>query len=122
MAGRSRSKRKSDNEQGEGQGGDFYLRQGKLLAADDLPAALADGLLDEIALLRVAIRRVFEHAASGEEQDLATWDRTLTTLSNAAARLAGLLRTQKLLHPQGDAVQDAVAQALKELTGELNLR
>ena len=48
----------------------FYARKMIPLELSDLDTALGDGLTDEIALLRVIIRRVFDFANDHEKQNL----------------------------------------------------
>ena len=75
----------------------FYARKMIPLELSDLETALGDGLADEIALLRVIIRRVFDYANDHESQTLETWSGSLNTLGAACTRLAGLLRTDQIL-------------------------
>ena len=74
----------------------LYSHKYKELEADALDAVVADGLANEIALLRVGIRRVFEYANEHDSQ-LTGWSETLNTLGAAATRLAHLIRTQNLI-------------------------
>ncbi|NMC53936.1 MAG: hypothetical protein GYA48_09920 [Chloroflexi bacterium] len=59
-------------------------------------------LSDEIAMMRVIMRRVFEQA--GECADLGEWSAALGALGAAASRMAGLLRTQKILAGGGSGL------------------
>ncbi len=77
--------------------GGFYSPRFANLELSDLDTALGDGLADEIALLRVIIRRVFDYANDHESQTLETWSGSLNTLGAACTRLAGLLRTDQIL-------------------------
>ncbi len=79
------------------------------------------GLLDEITLLRVLIRRVFE-AAHGEEDNLETWMKSLQTLGTACTRLAALIKLQKSMKGGEDSELAAVLnRALSEVTQELGM-
>jgi hypothetical protein len=98
----------------------FYSRQFHGLETQDLDSALLDGLEDEIALLRVIIRRVFDYSSSAE-QNLETWSTALSTLGAAATRLAHLLRTQKLLGGEDSTSSAALSEALAAVTKELGL-
>jgi len=98
----------------------FYSPRFSPLELHDLDSALVDGLDDEIALLRVAIRRVFD-LASDEGENSETWFRTLSTLGLASARLAGLLRTQKIIQGDTSSVASALSQALGEVCDELGI-
>jgi hypothetical protein len=95
----------------------FYSRNFKHLETSDLEVALLNGLDDEIAMLRVVIRRVFDYTHA-EKQNLNTWTTGLETLGAACTRLAHLLRTQKLLGGQESDMSSALSQALKEVTKE----
>jgi hypothetical protein len=85
------------------------------------------GLQDEIAMLRVSIRRVFERSTElGEEfadkgpgDELFALSQLLTTLGIATTRLAHMLRTQKFLNGgSDDPLEDLVGKVLDDLKGE----
>lgn len=77
------------------------------------------GLQDEIALLRLAVRRLF---ALSQEQDDGEAVKTLTALSAAAARLARIVQTQAQLSGASDGDLEALLmQALSEVRQELGL-
>lgn len=99
----------------------FYSRRFGELEAKDLDEALVDGLGDEIALMRVMIRRVFEYA-NDEAGDLEHWTGALSALGAASTRLAGLLRTQKILGVGENDVVGALTAALSEVTKELGIK
>jgi hypothetical protein len=97
----------------------FYSRRFKEAEKRDL-AAHTGGLEDEIAMLRVSIRRLLEWTpARGERVELAEAVARLNALGQAAARLAGLLRTQKRLAEGAGEVSSALSQALDEVMKEL---
>jgi hypothetical protein len=99
----------------------FYSRRFRNLEADDLDVALLDGLQDEIALIRVVIRRVFERA-SEEELDLDQLTRSLAVLGRASTQLANLLRTQKIISGADESLfTSALREALKDGHPELGL-
>jgi len=110
----------------------FYSRRFHEVEAADLEAALRDGLGDEIGLMRVMIRRVFEYAneeagdlgSSGKSptECLAAWTGTLSALGAASTRLAGLLRTQKLLGGNEDDALSALSLALGEVTRDFGCK
>jgi hypothetical protein len=75
----------------------YYSKRYSPLELKDLDTVITDGLQDEIALLRVIIRRVFDYANDHEHQDLNTWSGSLNTLGTACTRLSGLLRSNQLL-------------------------
>jgi hypothetical protein len=90
----------------------FYAKGCHPLELSDLSTALGEGLTDEIALLRVIIRRVFDFASDHESQTLETWSGSLNTLGAACTRLAGLLRTNQILGGGGpDDMLKELAQA-----------
>lgn len=74
-------------------------------------------LSGEIAMMRVVIRRVFEHVDNCG--DILEWSAALGSLGAASTRLAGLLRTQKLLAGGGSDVAEALSQALREVTSDI---
>jgi hypothetical protein len=75
----------------------FYSPRFADLELADLDAIFGDGLTNEIVLLRVIIRRVFDYANDHEAQTLEMWSGSLNTLGAACTRLAGLLRTDQFL-------------------------
>ena len=97
----------------------YYSRRYRPLELKDLDIVFSEGLTDEIALLRVIIRRVFEIANDCEEQDLDTWSRSLNTLGAAATRLAGLLRTNQIIGAQGGDMLAELTKAFGEVAHEL---
>jgi len=98
----------------------FYSHHFNSLELSDLDTALSEGLTDEIALLRVIIRRVFEYA-DFESQDMHTWSKALNTLGAASTRLAGLLRTQQLIAGDSADVVSVLSQAIGEVAHDLGL-
>lgn len=99
----------------------FYSRMFRDLESQDLETALREGLGDEIALMRVMIRRVFDYA-NDNAGDLEDWMGTLTALGSASTKLAKMLQTQKLLGgSDGDALS-ALSQALGEVTREFGCK
>ncbi len=99
----------------------FYSHRFNSLELKDLGTVLTDNLDDEIALLRVVMRRVFEFADKGE-QTLNDWSMTLSTLGAASTRLAGLLRTQQIMTggKSGDVV-DLLSEAIGVISHELGI-
>ena len=99
----------------------FYSRRFSDLERLDLDALLQDGLDSEIAMLRVATRRVFDLSQGVEDLDTASG--LLGVLSMASARLASLLRVQALLgDKQSDQTLSAISQALTEVMQEMKLK
>ena len=99
----------------------FYSKRYRPLELSDLDTALGDGLEDEIALLRVIIRRVFEYADEDDKQTLDQWSRTLNTLGAASTRLAALIRTQQVVSGGGSSVLDLLSEAIGGISHELGL-
>lgn len=86
----------------------------------DLSSALQDNLEDEIALLRILMRRVFEYADAAADS-LEEWEHALSTLGSAASRLAGLLRTQQAITGKSRDVVGLLSEAIGEVAHELGV-
>lgn len=99
----------------------FYSKQFRAQELKDLNLLLDAGsqvdLIDEIAMLRVTIRRTME-MANGID-DINTAIRWLGVLGASASRIAVLLRTQKILGPGRGGELDAISMALEQLSHEL---
>ena len=96
----------------------FYARQMRQAEANDLAAARQPGLLDEIAMLRIAMRRTMEQARDIDNLDQQV--EVLRALGMAAGRLAMLVRTHVLVSGQKKSAIDALLeQALDEVLHEL---
>lgn len=92
----------------------FYSGRFKKIELDDLDVVNA-GVQDEIALLRISIRRLFEHVTD-EGVDVETWINYLNSISAALARLSILLKVQAGL---GEDDQGAwLSAVLKDLNYE----
>lgn len=98
----------------------FYARQFAPLEQADLQNLLVGDLHDEIAMLRVALRRVLD--LSEGISDLAQAVRWLNTMSIAATRLASLLRTQRLLLGNDARLAETISQALSDVLKDFNLK
>ena len=99
----------------------FYSRRFKALELCDLDTILRNNLDDEIALLRVMIRRVFEIADSNAET-LDDWQSALSTLGAASTRLAGLVRVQQLSSGKSQNIEDLLAEAIGDAAHEISER
>ena len=99
----------------------FYSRRFKALEVRDLEAVLQNNLDDEIALLRVMIRRVFEFADS-QAETLDDWESALSTLGSASTRLAGLIRVQHLSSGKSQNIEELLAEAIGEAAHEISER
>ena len=109
--------KESKNKQNEAEHG-FYSKHMTRLEVSDLETALQDGLTDEIAMLRVSLRRTFSLAKGAitlEEAETA-----LSSLGFACNHLASLLRTQKMLSGEtassNDMITTAISQVIMEMT------
>lgn len=94
----------------------FYSRRFRNQEIADLEAMAAQGLQDEIDMLRVAARRVMELADGVDTLEDAI--AVLSTLSVAASRLAQLLKAQRALGAEGGEVAETLSQALKDVLKE----
>jgi hypothetical protein len=99
----------------------FYSRRFKALELCDLETILQNNLDDEISLLRVMIRRVFETADS-QAETLQDWESVLSTLGAASTRLAGLIRVQHLSSGKSQNIEDLLAEAIGEAAHEISQR
>jgi hypothetical protein len=98
----------------------FYARHFKPLESADLETAMLDGLQNEVAMLRVMIRRVVNLASSGEAaSDFETAIVALNTLGAASTRLAGLLRMERMITGDNTQVSGVLSKALDDVLSEL---
>jgi hypothetical protein len=99
----------------------FYSRRFRAIEMNDLDTVLTDSLDDEIALVRIIIRRVFEFADSDAE-NLDDWQTALSVLGAASTRLAGLLRTQHVLTGgSGSDVLSLLSESIGVVANELGI-
>ena len=98
----------------------FYSRRFTASEAEDLEARLCEGISDEVAMLRVVVRRLFD-ASSDDDQDLEKLMTTINTLGMAAIRIGSLLRLQHMLGAKEDDTTSVINQALKDIAKELRL-
>ena len=99
----------------------FYSRHFRGVESDDLDttAARLDTIDDEIQLVRVAARRVFERfevALDAETQVV-----LLDALGSASGKVASLLKTKKFLTGDAHGLDSALEQVLTEVAEELKL-
>jgi len=95
----------------------FYARNFSPAEHLDLEAAPSQCLSDEIALLRVLIRRFACQVLASDHADMAVSAHYLNTISDAMARLASLLRTDHLL---GGAEKSAYMKRFAEVIYAVN--
>jgi hypothetical protein len=95
----------------------FYASRMPRADVKDLESCTFDGLTEEIAVMRVAIRRVIELSAGAktfpEALDL------LRILSLASLSLTRLVRAQQLISPPQNSFELALSQAITEVAAEL---
>ena len=94
----------------------YYSRQFHQDEIQDLESGTWGGVLDEIAMLKVAIRRLFEQVEESPDPDACR--KSLGALGLAAVRLARLVELQKSLG-NGDELMLALSQALVEINMEM---
>jgi len=98
----------------------FYSRRFKKLEITDLDTAFEYGLDNEISMLRVITRRVFDLSEGFDKLDNAIC--ALNALGLAAARLSSLLRTQFLLEGDTSDLSSIISDALANVVNELNIK
>jgi hypothetical protein len=99
----------------------FYVGQFRAGEVADLQQA-SPGLQDEIAMLRVAIRRCFTSATDVEGNDLEGWVKALSALGSASTRLAHLVQAQQVLTGgAGDGFLAVLSSALTDVRKEMGL-
>jgi hypothetical protein len=96
----------------------FYERTFTNLEVQDLDT-LQVSIADEIALLRVATRRLTEYTRH-EDHNIETAIAILNAHGNATIRIASLLKTQRLLSTDNGAGA-VLAQALADVIKEFGL-
>lgn len=105
----------------------FYSRRFTAGDFEDLEARLSEGVSDEIAMLRVIVRRMFNaalesSAADPRDQDLEQLAATINTLSIAAIRIGNLLKLQRMLGTEENDTSQVISQALADIAIELKLQ
>lgn len=98
----------------------FYARSWKYRDRKGLEEVDPVGLADEIALMRVCIRRLAETFTPDlpQEQQM----RFMRTLSQAAYALNRMVRTQQLITPEEESeLRQVLNRALSEVTQELGI-
>ncbi len=85
----------------------------------DLEALGKTDLSEEIAMLRVVMRRIFEQLnnaeSAGGKNPVEEWSASLGALGAAASRLGAMLQIQQRLNGGGNEIMSALSQALKEV-------
>lgn len=102
----------------------FYSKSFSRGEREALSALLAEGLQDEVAMLRVSIRRVFSltdpsaDLPQGEQAEVAM--RALNTLSQACSRLGYLLQLESKMGG-GSSIGEAITMALEQVIADLGV-
>ena len=98
----------------------FYSKQFEAVEIQDLDTMILDGLQDEVAMLRVIIRRILELTKGCD--DLEELMNVLGVLGMAATQLAGLLRVQHLLGgDENSEIARTISQAISNVSKEMGL-
>jgi hypothetical protein len=108
--------KESKNKQNEAEHG-FYSKHMSRIEVSDLETALQDGLTDEIAMLRVALRRTFQLAKGAATLEDA--ETALSSLGFACTHLSGLLRTHKMLTGDSTTTNDVITTAISQVIMEM---
>ncbi len=98
----------------------FYSRQFRSMEAADLLKIEPNKLDDEIRMLKVVARRILE--LSDQQVDYEDMLNTLGVLGITSTRIAGLMRTQKILNGEDSNTTSAISAALAEVIKELNIK
>jgi hypothetical protein len=98
----------------------FYAKEYRREEAQDLKTSGEQGLADELAMLRVAIRRTIQ-MADGVEAPLEMLQ-VLKALAIASGRLADLIRIQvKVMESKDPDLMALLSQAISEVKAEMKL-
>lgn len=89
----------------------YYAARFHSSELQDLQTEGSTGLLDEIELMRVIIRRLFEITAD-EAATLDDWTKAVSTLGNAAIRLSRLLLANRQL-ANSNEIENEVKRSLE---------
>jgi hypothetical protein len=90
----------------------YYSRRFQRIELKDMQDGLLDHLNDEIALLRVTMRRVFEQADASNDR----WPETLDILARASSRPPSLVRVQTFIP---GCLKDPFWEILGDMTTEV---
>jgi len=98
----------------------YYSSRFLQVELHDLDALPETGLHNEVAVLRVLARRIFEHA--GQAQTVEQLISVSAALGKLSLIISSLLKSQHLMSSSpSNAFNSAVDQAISELTHELGL-
>jgi hypothetical protein len=90
----------------------YYSEHFKPDEIRDLDAYLTQGLTDEITLMRVMVKRLFQVASNAES--IENQISAINAVGRASAQLAGLLRVRQILGSDDSETSDIISQALTE--------
>ena len=96
----------------------FYSRQFQERELTDLEELDAEGLENEIAMLRVMMRRLMKRVNHCE--DLEQLNAVVGTLGMASSRLAGMLRTESFLDKK-PGIEDEISRGLHDAAIKLGI-
>ena len=97
----------------------FYSEQFKNVSAEDIELVISSGLEDEIALMRVLLRKYVD-IANGLES-LADAAKVLDLAGLTATRLAQLIKVQVMIGSQGDSTLQTINDVIEEVNREFGL-
>jgi hypothetical protein len=98
----------------------FYSKQFEPAEIQDLETRLLEGLQDEVAMLRVMMRRIMELTKGCD--DLEELMNVVGVLGLAATQLAGLLRVQHLLGgDENSEIARTISRAISNVSKEMGL-
>lgn len=114
--GNSRKKRSGQAER-SGSNAGFYSRR---FTAGELQALAerSDYLQDEISMMRVGMKRVFELVCE-QDADLIVWRGALNDLGLGAYRLSNLLKAERDLAGRETIIAGALSEALEQVLAEM---
>jgi len=95
----------------------FYSRQFKRVVQRDLDGHEFEGLTDEITMLRVLIRQIFEDVV--HSKDPLTRLEGFRAISLGCFSLSRLVRTHNIIIPPGSEIDAALLEAIKIVKDEL---
>lgn len=97
----------------------FYSRTWKLSDTSGLDQLKSKSLDEEVALLRVYIRRLVE--MDQEDADLKTLQDLVRTLSLACQTILRMLKGQSEIHDDESELRQAINQAIQEAAHEMGI-
>lgn len=95
----------------------FYARMFTTGEVEDL-ARRTDYLEEEIDMMRISMKRVFELACQSDS-DLAIWRGALNDLGLGAYRLSNLLKAERELVNHAPMIANALSEAMEQVLAEM---